>query len=536
MPPGLSTSRFLSGEITLLGRLVLPIAFVGAAISFAFWVFLNGFQVDVNMPSLTRLQTSVGHLTWRPDWSPGPWILALAGLLLTIRRLHRSKPAQSPSSILAGSIEQRLGLLTFLTAALVLFRLLILWKPTGLLLPFLTVLWGPHIDWAVAMMYLLFSFWSRAGEAAAPVDGNAELPSSSGSRTRHLALLLFGGSLLLFAGYALYYCQVTMLHGDEPQYLRVTQSLIRDGDIDLSNNLDRKTTDEFHVAKFDVHKAPSSPAGKVHSGHPVGLSVLLIPAYAVGLELWQNPRLSSALFMSLLAASCVTGLFIWLTLLGVRAGTAAISAGVSAVTVPLFTYSNQLYPEIPALFLGLLALIVLSHWQHTGIYHSLGRWEAPFLGGLVLLLGGLPFLHPRFAPVAGFLGLLATLQAWKGERRAVSLICIALSTTVVVSGLVSHNFAFNDTWLGHFASGAAWGDQALSITYWPESLPRQWLDQQMGLLVGSPIMLLALSVGSPWRERAIGDFGLPSSCMRPRHWFRDSMKIGGWGTVIRVAS
>ena len=43
-----------------------------------------------------------------------------------------------------------------------------------------------------------------------------------------------------------------MIHGDEGQYLRVTQSLLHDGDMDLANNLDTQQTNEFHVIDFAV--------------------------------------------------------------------------------------------------------------------------------------------------------------------------------------------------------------------------------------------------------------------------------------------
>ena len=56
-----------------------------------------------------------------------------------------------------------------------------------------------------------------------------------------------------------------MLHSDEGQYLRVTQSLVHDGDMDLANNLDVEQIKEFHVRDFGVNKASAAPDGKVHS-------------------------------------------------------------------------------------------------------------------------------------------------------------------------------------------------------------------------------------------------------------------------------
>ena len=49
--------------------------------------------------------------------------------------------------------------------------------------------------------------------------------------------ILFLVCLPMYVLYALYFCQITMVHGDEGQYLRVTQSLVHDGDMNLANNL-----------------------------------------------------------------------------------------------------------------------------------------------------------------------------------------------------------------------------------------------------------------------------------------------------------
>ena len=95
---------------------------------------------------------------------------------------------------------------------------------------------------------------------------------------RSLCAAAFLVSAVVFSGYTLYFCQITMLHGDEGQYLLVTQSLIRDGDMDLTNNVEPENIREFHVIdSFGLHKAPGSPAGKLHSVHPIGLSILLVP-------------------------------------------------------------------------------------------------------------------------------------------------------------------------------------------------------------------------------------------------------------------
>ena len=125
--------------------------------------------------------------------------------------------------------------------------------------PFLTILWSPHALWALALVYL----------------GYIHLPSIFGAkapRTAYIASALLAVCLPMYVLYALYFCQVTMLHSDEGQYLRVTQSLLHDGDMDLANNLSAEQVREFHVIDFPLVKTPAAPEGKVHSTHPIGLS------------------------------------------------------------------------------------------------------------------------------------------------------------------------------------------------------------------------------------------------------------------------
>ena len=140
-----------------------------------------------------------------------------------------------------------------------------------------------------------------------------------------------------------------MLHSDEGQYLRVTQSLLHDGDMDLANNLSAEQVREFHVIDFPLVKTPAAPEGKVHSTHPIGLSITLVPAYWFGLEAWKNPRLATALFIAFLASLCVPLLYVYLTRLGADRLGAVAAIGIMAVTGPYFYYSNQIYPEFPAM-------------------------------------------------------------------------------------------------------------------------------------------------------------------------------------------
>ena len=90
--------------------------------------------------------------------------------------------------------------------------------------------------------------------------------------------MLFALLLVLFSTYALYVCQMVMIHGDEAQYLRVTQSLLRDGDIDPLDTLVYAAITGVIVAelRWTLHFLPLA-------GHLAALTLLLAFYFVTGL-------------------------------------------------------------------------------------------------------------------------------------------------------------------------------------------------------------------------------------------------------------
>ena len=433
------------------------------------WLVLYGFEPLVGAAK-DELRLVVRTGEYRLQWALGPAALGVAGLFLAWLR----------HSFFAGGshLQERLRRATLLAAVLLVLRLAALLDPLVYVFPFLTLLWSPHALWAVALVFL----------------GYVHLPPNRQEKTlptRYLAGGLLALFLPLYFLYALYFCQVTMVHGDEGQYLRVTQSLLHDGDMDLANNLEQ--TDEFHVTEFAVHKAPGSPENKVHSVHPIGLSAALLPAYWWGLDQWENPRLAAALLIAALASLCVPLLFLYLTRLGAEPWAALLATGIMAVTGPFFHYTNQLYPEVPGLLIILVAILALARWQvPCGSYRSWGPWEVPLLGLLALLLCGLPFLHPRLAPIGLLCGAGVLLHAWHCPHRYVTLSIVGLVGAAGLWAIVAFNYAFSDHWLGPFLPGNAWEEGALDLATWRISLPGHWLHVDKGILNSSPVYFFSL--------------------------------------------
>ncbi len=238
-----------------LARLPPPSAASVLALSLLLvWLAINWIAVHV-AASTVSLATIVEYSDLEIRWSLAPLITAGVGLLLAHLRSYAD---------LRPHTDGRLVHLAWLAGTLSVVRLVSLWNPLCHLFPYLTLLWSPHATWALCLCYMVYP------NLAIGRDWNR-------TPVKHLAIAVFLLASVSYGIYTLYFCQVTMIHGDEGQYLRVTQSLIRDGDMDLANNLDSSTTGEFHVTDFGFAKAPASPPGKIHSVHPIGLSVCLFP-------------------------------------------------------------------------------------------------------------------------------------------------------------------------------------------------------------------------------------------------------------------
>ena len=156
---------------------------------------------------------AVVGLGWRPCWPDLPGLLAVGAVAVAWFRALR-RPAS------AGSIQARLFRFAALAVGLCALRFASLLPAAMAMVPLASLAWTPHASWALALAGWL---WLGLPEGWRP--GASREERQAGWR---VPAALFVCSALLFGAWTLYYCQVTMVHGDEGQYLRVTQSLLHD--------------------------------------------------------------------------------------------------------------------------------------------------------------------------------------------------------------------------------------------------------------------------------------------------------------------
>ncbi len=258
--------------------------------------------------------------------------------------------------------------------------------------PALTVLAGRFslLVWFVVGVLTVRAAWMRIKAARSLVIGHL---SGTAATVALVGLLLYGGVAWRFAGTGLF------PGGDEPHYLVLAQSLWRDHDFTIENNHVRGDTFEYYRLPLQPHYLVRGRDAEIYSIHPVGLSILAAPLYAMG-GYW-----AVVAFLVACAAGAAAGLWLAahrLTGSGQAATLAWLGAAVSA---PFVFNSITIYPEIPAAACAMAAYLIATRADGIG-----GNARRAAACGLVLAL--LPWLSSKYGLMMAALAALALGRVW----------------------------------------------------------------------------------------------------------------------------
>jgi hypothetical protein len=257
--------------------------------------------------------------------------------------------------------------------------------------------------------------------------------------------------------------------GDEPHYLMVADSLLRDGDLAVGDDFARGRYRAFHPGELEPHYRVRGREGTVYSLHAVGLSLLILPAY------WLGGYPGASVFMAVLATLLARE--IRLLLRALPAGDAAEPLSwVLALSPPLAHYAGLIFTEVPA---ALAVAFVLRR--------GLAPPEPGGRGRLLTCaaIAFLPWLNVRYAPLA----LLLLLHVWwsraGGRMGRAALAAVAAS----FAGLALYHWRL----YGFLDPRRVYGARPeLDLGNVWIGLPGLLLDQEFGLLVYAPLFALAL--------------------------------------------
>ena len=266
---------------------------------------------------------------------------------------------------------------------------------------------------------------------------------------------------------------------DEPFYLLTTQSLLQDGDLDLTQQYERESWRSFfdHPQGLWKQSIPNED-GVLLSPHEPGTSIVVLPGFAVGglrgahIELLLIAALTFSLAYVFTASETGRPAVSWL-----------LTAAVALSATP-FVYATEIYPEVPAALCIVLSLLLLRSGMRDIVKALL----------LALLVTALAWFGAKYVLLGGVIGLYYLWQASWGARGAFVGLC-ALSGGFYVwwhLAVFGHYTAYsvNSVYLG--ASTVAVLEDHFAVQ---DRFYRLWglfIDRRFGVGRWAPLLLLLL--------------------------------------------
>ena len=257
--------------------------------------------------------------------------------------------------------------------------------------------------------------------------------------------------------------------GDEPHYLMVADSLLRDHDLSLEHDYAEGRYAVFHDAPLAPHYRVRGRDGEIYSLHAVGLSILILPAWALA------GYAGVTVFMALLAALVAREVREWVRALTGRDGLAEAAGWLAVLTPPLAHYAGLVFTEVPAALALSLGLRVARRPQA-----GLREWLA-----VGFAAAALPWLNVRY----GLLAMVVVSHALWRSPRVRAFLAVLAPCAVSAAALLLHHHRLYGFWNPSRVYGR---HPEFALGTLREGLPGLLLDQEFGLLVYAPVLVLAL--------------------------------------------
>jgi hypothetical protein len=329
--------------------------------------------------------------------------------------------------------------------------------------------------------------------------GQSPLPGTvpaSGDSPRWGAAGLAGLLAFLVGGVAFWQVRPALPAGDEPHYLVITQSLLEDGDLRIENNHRRGDYREYFAGDLRPDFRVRGRDGEIYSIHAPGLAGLVAPAFLVAGY--------AGVVVFLLALSAAGSALAWSLAWRLTQRTDAAWFGWAAATLSTtwIFHSFAVFPDGAGAVLVLTGVWALlrAEGERTSGHARAWPW---LLHGAALAL--LPWMHTRFAALAGTLGALVLLRlgaAPNALMKAAAFIALPLLSAIA--------------WIGYFVSlygtpdpSAPYGNEPGSFAFVPDGLAGLLFDQRFGLFAYAPVLLAAFAgIGvmlarPPWRRHGV---------------------------------
>lgn len=279
--------------------------------------------------------------------------------------------------------------------------------------------------------------------------------------------------------------------GDEPHYLVIAQSLWRDGDLKIENNHQRGDYHEYFPGDLDPHYLTRGRDGEIYSIHPIGLSVILAPVYALA---GYTGAVWALILMGALAAALA---WRWTVATLNAPGAATFAWAAIAFSAPFMFNTFTIYPEIGA------ALAVMFAFTTTLRTDTARSGLLPWIA-VGLAIASLPWLSTKYAPMSAALLLVVIFRFRKKTPAAFLRNPKVWALAAIYAASLAAWFAFFYVIWGKPLPMAPYGSLVqttpLNLRF---GAPGLLFDQEYGLLAYAPAYILAATgLYQMWRSGA----------------------------------
>lgn len=267
--------------------------------------------------------------------------------------------------------------------------------------------------------------------------------------------------------------------GDEPHYLIISTSLLKDHDLNIDNNHQNRDYESFYGGNLAPDLRRRGLHGEAYSIHAPGVPVLVAPMF-------EFFGYTGARIMIVLLTA-IGSMLIWR--IGWRATNspeAAWFAWAAVVLTPTFAlHSFAVFPDGPGLLPVAAAVLLVV---------QLARGDQPGLLPITLTgiaLAALPWMHTRFALIAGGLGAVIVLRIatmpWTTRQRVSRLFWLLV--VPIVSALLW--FYFFKVLYGTFDPRAPYPPEEQRLSWIGPAMLGLFFDNQFGIAAYAPAVAAA---------------------------------------------
>lgn len=260
--------------------------------------------------------------------------------------------------------------------------------------------------------------------------------------------------------------------GDEPHYLIMAQSLIKDHDFDLKNNYDQSDYSRwgYPAGTLDRAIAINSRSPHQYPVHGLGWPLVLAPVLALG----HLPGLK--ILTALIATLLFGNIFLLIFDQTKKTGLSLFIAAILGFSPPLLIYSTQIFNE---LFTALLTLYAFRQ-----IISEQRKWYQDVLA--MLAMAFLPWIHIKYLLMS-----VVLLGAWLILRRHEQkrwLLAVIFPASLGLLALVFWHF------YGSISPSAQYPSQlTFALAKIGQGFLGLFLDRTFGLLPFAPVYLFAIA-------------------------------------------